>query len=96
MLGLTTESAKSIILIVAGVPALVLCGWVVVAYGVETGEWVRSILFGAAMPMVVFVDWIRLRARGGEARLAADRLFVPFVIAVAAMAWMVSEVRNCP
>jgi hypothetical protein len=83
---MTTANTQAI-LVATGV--VLLCGSISVAYGLQTGFWVRGLFFGLVLPGVVLVDWLRLRAQGRE--VGAVRLFVSFVIAVASLTWMMIE-----
>jgi uncharacterized membrane protein SirB2 len=86
VLGLNRENAQTV-LVASGV--VLLCGSMFVAYGLQTGIWVRALFFGLVLPGIVLVDWVRLRAQGSE--VGAVRLFVSFVIAVASLTWMMIE-----
>jgi hypothetical protein len=85
-LGLNRANTETI-LVATGV--VLLCGTMTVAYGLQTGIWVRALFFGLVLPGIVLVDWLRLRAQ--ESEVGALRLLVSFVIAVASLTWLMIE-----
>jgi hypothetical protein len=75
---------KQTIIAAMGIAAIALISALVLTDG--EGTLLERGFYGAVLPAVALIDWLRLRARGDEARVAADRLFVPFMVAMAGLA----------
>lgn len=78
---------KQTIIAAMGIVAIGLTSALVLIDGQGTSF--ERAFYGAVLPAVGLFDWLRLRARGDEdARAAADRQFIPFIVAMAGLASM--------
>lgn len=58
-------------------------------------RWVGMALFGVVLPLTALADWYIVRRRSGDARFAADRGLLAFLITLLAVGMLVRSEQEC-